>query len=447
MLLSSLGTSVANVALPTLARSFDAPFQAVQWVVLAYLLAVTTLIVGAGRLGDLLGRRRTMLAGLGLFTAASALAALAPTLGLLIAARALQGTGAAVMMALSVALVGETVPKERTGSAMGLLGTLSAVGTALGPSLGGLLIETAGWRAIFAAMLPLGLATLWLAGRGLPKPAVAPASPARAFDLPGMAVLALALAAYALATTLGRGSFGIVNGVALAGAALGAAAFVVIRSRATAPLVPIATLREPAFAAALGANALVSAVMMATLVVGPFYLSGALGLGAAGVGMVMSVGPVVSILTGIPAGRLVDRFGAPAVALAGLGLMTVGATGLAALSRGLGIAGYVLALLVLTPGYQLFQAANNTAVIADVPADRRGVVSGILALSRNLGLVTGASVLGALFAWATGPVAAPEAVAFGLRMTFAAGAAGIALAFALILASRMQDAGARPTAP
>ena len=115
ILLSSLGTSIANVALPTLAQAFDASFQQVQWIVLAYLLAITTLIVSVGRLGDLFGRRRLMLAGLMLFTAASLLCGMAPTLWLLVAARAAQGLGAAIMMALAMALVGETVPKARTG--------------------------------------------------------------------------------------------------------------------------------------------------------------------------------------------------------------------------------------------------------------------------------------------------------------------------------------------
>lgn len=144
MLLSSLGTSIANVGLPTLAQAFNASFQAVQWVVLAYLLAITILIVSVGRLGDLTGRRRLLLAGIVLFTLASALCGVAPTLGLLIAARAAQGLGAAIMMAITMAFIGETMPKAKTGSAMGLLGTMSAIGTALGPSLGGVLIAGLG---------------------------------------------------------------------------------------------------------------------------------------------------------------------------------------------------------------------------------------------------------------------------------------------------------------
>src|ERR1044071_9458039 len=168
MLLSSLGTSIANVGLPTLAQAFGASFQQVQWIVLAYLLAITTLIVGVGRLGDIVGRKRLLRSGLLLFTTASVLCGLAPTLRLLIAARAAQGLGAAVMMALTIAFVGDTVPKEKTGSAMGLLGTMSAIGTALGPSLGGVLIAELGWRAIFVVNVPLGILTFFLAHRYLP---------------------------------------------------------------------------------------------------------------------------------------------------------------------------------------------------------------------------------------------------------------------------------------
>jgi len=157
MLLSALGTSITNVALPTLVQAFNASFQEVQWVVLAYLLAITTLVVSVGRLGDIAGHRRLLLAGIVLFTVASVLAGFAPTLWLLIAARAAQGLGAAIMMALTMAFVGEMVPRGRTGSAMGLLGTMSAVGTALGPSLGGGLIAGPGWRAIFFINVPLGI--------------------------------------------------------------------------------------------------------------------------------------------------------------------------------------------------------------------------------------------------------------------------------------------------
>src|SRR3954462_12613571 len=201
MLLSSLGTSIANVGLPTFAQRFNASFQQVQWIVLAYLLAVTTLIVSVGRLGDITGRRRLLLAGIFLFTVASVLCGFAPTLRLLIAARAVQGIGAAIMMSLAMALVGETVPKAKTGSAMGLLGTMSAIGTALGPSLSGALIAGLGWRAIFLVSAPLGMLTFGLAHRHLPVDRRGPGTDRAGFDTVGTLLLALTLAAYALAMT------------------------------------------------------------------------------------------------------------------------------------------------------------------------------------------------------------------------------------------------------
>jgi MFS family permease len=229
-----LGTSIANVALPTLAEAFAASFQDVQWVVLAYLLAITTLIVGVGRLGDVIGRRRLLLAGLLLFTAASVLCGLAPSLWLLIAARAAQGLGAAIMMALTMAFVGETIPKERTGSAMGLLGTMSAVGTALGPSLGGVLIAGFGWQAIFLVNLPLGLMAVLLAARFLP-PDQEPKRDRPRFDTMGTLVLASTLAAYALAMTVGRGDFGALNVGLLLVALLGVGAFLRVEAKAASP--------------------------------------------------------------------------------------------------------------------------------------------------------------------------------------------------------------------
>ncbi|WP_411882716.1 MFS transporter [Polaromonas sp. YR568] len=440
MLLSSLGTSIANVGLPTLAQAFNASFQQVQWVVLAYLLAITTLIVSAGRLGDIVGRRRLLLAGIALFTAASALCGAAPTLWLLVAARAAQGLGAAVMMALTMAFVGETVSKARTGSAMGLLGTMSAVGTALGPSLGGVLIAGFGWRALFFVNVPLGLLALFFAYRYLPvdKPD-ANAQRAR-FDSLGTLLLALTLGAYALSMTLGRGRFASLNLALLLAAALGTGLFVFVQSRSTSPLIRPAMFRDWNLSASLAMSALVATVMMATLVVGPFYLARALGLEAAVVGLVLSAGPFAAALAGVPAGRMADRFGAQRMTLAGLVAMAAGAVLLSMLPASLGIAGYVAPLVVVTVGYALFQTANNTAVMANVRADQRGAVSGLLSLSRNLGLITGASAMGAVFAFASAAAdistASPDAVAAGMRVTFAVAAALVLIALAIALGSR-----------
>jgi len=424
MLLSSLGTSIANVGLPTLAQAFNASFQQIQWIVLAYLLAITALIVSIGRLGDIVGRGRLLLAGILLFTVGAALCGIAPTLWLLIAARAMQGVGAAAMMALTMAFVGETVPKDRTGSAMGLLGTMSAVGTALGPSLGGVLIAGLGWRSIFLVNVPLGLLTFILAYRHLPADRRGPNTGRASFDNVGTLLLALTLAAYALAMTIGRGSFGPLNMALLLAAAIGAGLFVLVQTRAESPLIRLAMLRDPILSASLAMNLLVATVLMATLVVGPFYLSRALLLDAASVGAVVSVGPIAAALAGMPAGRIVDRFGAQRMTLVGLTGIAAGAVLLSVIPSTFGVFGYAAPIVVITAGYALFQAANNTAVMADVPRDQRGVVSGVLNLSRNLGLVTGASVMGAVF------------IAGGMRITFAVGAILIVVALAVAVGSR-----------
>jgi EmrB/QacA subfamily drug resistance transporter len=440
MLLSSLGTSIANVGLPTLAQAFDASFQEVQWVVLAYLLAITTLIVGVGRLGDITGRRRLLLAGVFLFTVASGLSGVAPTLWLLIAAGAVQGLGAAIMMALTMAFVGETVPKAKTGSAMGLLGTMSAIGTTLGPSLGGVLISGLGWRTIFLVNVPLGLLAFLLARRYLPADRREPKTDRVGFDIVGTLLLALTLAAYSLAMTIGHGHFDRLNMALLLAAVLGGSLFVLVEARVASPLIRLVVFRDAVLSASLAMNALVSTVMMATLVVGPFYLSRALGLDAALVGIVMSLGPIISALSGVLAGRIVDRLGAPFVIIAGLTQMAAGSFALSVLPAMFGIAGYIAAVVVLSPGYQLFRAANNTAVMMNVCPDQRGVISGMLSLSRNLGLITGASVMGAVFAAASATLdittARPEAVATGMSITFAVAAVLIVGALAIAVAIR-----------
>ena len=258
-LLPALGASIANIGVPAIAASLQAPFSQVQWVVLAYLLAVTALSVYAGRLGDRLGRRRLLLAGIAVFAMASLLCALAPNLPLLVAARIAQGAGAAVMLALAMAMAAGAVSQRRAGSAMGLLGSMSALGTTLGPALGGQLLARYGWPSLFLVNLPLACLALLLAWRYLPE---------------------------------GRQAPGV-------------------------PPPRLALRSHPALAAGLLARALVSAVMMTTLVVGPFYLARGLQLDSAVSGLVLALGPLAAALCGVPAGRLVDRHGARRMLKAG----------------------------------------------------------------------------------------------------------------------------------
>lgn len=378
MLLASLGTSIANIALPALAGAFSATFSEVKWVVVAYLAALTVCVVLAGRLGDIFGLKRVLAAGLGLFAIASLLCGLAPNLWFLIAARVLQGVGAAVLMTLAMALMRETASRERLGRAMGLLGTVSALGTALGPSLGGFIIAATGWQGIFLMQVPLTVVALVLAMSLLPNGTL----------------------------TENRQQ-------------------VRIWAMLSRRLVPNLLM-----------NLLVAAVMMTTLMVGPFYLGGSLGLKEAMVGLIMSVGPAISIVSGFPSGRAVDALGAQPVVRIGLALLAAGAFLLSILPDMIGVAGYILAIVVLTPGYQLFQAANNTAALTDAPKHQRGAVSGLLNLSRNVGLIAGATAMSAAFVLGAGTgnleQASAMAIAQGMRLTFIL--AGGMMALSLLVA-------------
>lgn len=425
MLLPSLGISVANIALPTLRVAFDVSSQEAQWVVIAYLVAVTSSLVTAGRLGDLLGRKALLLVGIAVFSLASFAAIFAWAMWMVVLARAAQGVGAAMMMSLTVAAVSDAVPAERSGTAMGLLGTVSAIGTAAGPSLGGLLVGMFGWPSIFLLMASAGLLAALFVGTQLPAAAKVHRRPT--FDLPGALALMLTVAAFALATTMSPVS--IVNAVLGGAAVLGLTSFIHIERRSAAPLVRLERLKQRAVAAGLISIGLVSAIVMTTLVVGPFYLTGVLGLDTVTAGLVMTIGPTVSAIVGLPAGRIVDRSGPGAAGYSGLFALGTGTVAMMLLPGRIGLAGYVLSLVLITSGYALFQAANNTALMGGAPKDQRGVTSALLALGRNVGLITGASAMGTLFALGSGGAA--MATELGLQAVFAAASMFVVLALCL----------------
>ena len=363
MLLASLGTSIANIALPTLAEVFLLPFIQVQAVVIGYLISLTITVVIAGRLGDRYGCKSMLIVGLIIFSLASLLCSVAPSLWILVAARSFQGIGAAFLMTLAMALTRQTVSKSQLGRAMGMLGTISALGTALGPVLGGFLLVVSGWQSIFGLQFILAGIAIILARVLLPNDYIKK-------EIPTLTSLQT----------------------------------------------------DQNITPNLMVNLLVAAVMMSTLVIGPFYLSLGLNLDQIQVGLIMGIGPVVAILSGIPSGRLVDRWGSRYIVITGLIFLIIGSSMLAILPKLMGISGYIMPIIILTSGYQLFQAANNTMTLADVPKARQGAVSGLLSLSRNMDLIIGASVMGAIFSFGVGTNQLTQATALaiidGMQLTF-----------------------------
>ncbi|HZK04747.1 MAG TPA: MFS transporter [Actinomycetaceae bacterium] len=376
---AALGTSIANVTLPLVSEEFQVSMASSQAVTLAYILTTTLLIVPIGGIADRVGRERTLLIALVIFAGASVLAALAPTLGVLVAARAIQGVGAAAMTALPVALVRQNIDPARVGRTMGMIGSSMAAGMALGPALGGLLMGGPGWRWAFVSLALLSAATIIPAFR-LPRSVISPTERRRisGFDPRNMVRLGL---------------------------------------------LPDLTI------AFLGAF-----VMMAFSVVPPFYLTDGLQLSAGWMGLAMSVGPIAAIIAGTPAGHLVDRHGARFAIIAGTGLLTLGAILLSVLPAWLGIAGFLMSAVVLTPGNQLVMASNNTAVTAKAGSEHQAMASSSLGLARNLGFITSTGVVAYAYEAAASTSGAAAGATAGMQLTFGISAA-VALA-ALLIALR-----------
>ncbi|MCX7444741.1 MFS transporter [Corynebacterium sp. P7003] len=395
---AQVGVSAVPVVLPAVAAWSDGGPGTARWIVTAFLLGMTAVGPVVGYLGDLLGRDRVLLGAAVLFTATAALCALAPSPGVLIAARAIQGAAGAALAVLLVAAVRDLLTVRRSGSGLGLLGSATAAGTAAGPVLAGVLVDAIGWRAVFwmLACLSLSTAVLLRATRGGTGGTHPVGRPRRRPDIAGAVLLMVAVLAYAAACGGAGGSPARAVGLL----AVAVTALVVlhrIESRAPRPLLPGWLLGSPTVRRAVAHMVVVGAVMMSTLVIGPFHLSAAHGLAPRDIGLIMALGPLTSVVAGVVTGRFVTGDTAPGLTVLGLAWMGVAVTVLAVGEPWLGVPGYVAGTVLLAPGYQLFMAANNMTVLESVPGNRRGTAAGILGLARNIGLVTGSAALGSVF--------------------------------------------------
>ena len=311
--------------------------------------------------------------------------------------------------------------------------------TVLGPALGGLLLRDFAWQSIFLINLPLAACAYLFVRRYVPCDLTSNERPR--FDYLGSILLMVALVSYALAMTSG-GKLGVVNLALLAGALLMFGLFAVVQTRSAAPLVQPELFRSPSLRRGFVISVLASSVAMSTLVIGPFYLVGALNLGSAETGLVMATGPLFAALVGVPAGWGVDRWGTGRMLIVGLSAMAFGSFVMALVAAEQGVLGYIGPLLLLTAGFSTFQAANNTALLATANATQRGVVSGLLNLSRNLGFISGAAALSAVFVWVSGVVDFASAersdVLAGTHAVFAVATGLVVLAWMISVLGEMR---------
>jgi EmrB/QacA subfamily drug resistance transporter len=401
--LGQLDASIAGLVLPTLEEVFGAPVASVEWVAIAYLLTLAALVVPLGRLADLLGRKTLYTWGFLVFIAGSAACGLAPGLGWLVAFRVLQACGAAMLQANSVAIITAAVPRRALGRAIGIQGAAQAVGLSVGPSVGGLLIDTLGWQWVFFIAVPFGLlgtALGWLVLPCTSRAAVADAAaePER-FDWLGAALLGPAVALILLGLTYGNTWGWMSPQLLLVGLAAAAslATFWWAEGRSASPLIDPMLLRVRTFSLGLLSGLLSYAVLFGSLFLLPFYLERILGQSPARAGVLLTPIPIALGVMAPVAGTLVDRIGPVPPTVAGMLAAAAALLGLALTPVG-SLAATVALLALLGVGLGLFTPPNNSAIMGSAPAHRLGVAGGVLNMTRSLGTSVGVAAAGAVLA-------------------------------------------------
>jgi EmrB/QacA subfamily drug resistance transporter len=393
----TLDGSIVNVALPTLVSYFGTTFATVQWVVLVYLLIITTLGLGAGRVGDLYGRKRVYLVGLGIFTVASLLCGLSPGVHWLIACRALQGLGAVFVSALGAAIIAQTFPANERGRALGVIGSSVTLGVALGPSVGGLIIALAGWRWMFLVNIPVGIAAMTVVARLIPDLHTTPVKVR--FDWAGLLLFAASLGCLSFALNWGQ-RLGFETAPVLGLFALAVGSFVLllyVERRVPGPILDLHMFADRSFSLGLLSSTLVFVVVGGAGFIMPFFLELVLGYPIAKVGLLMAISPVLGGFMAPVGGAFADRFGPRGVSLVGVCVLTLGCFLLATLDETTNTLRFALCVAPMGLGMGLFSAANNTSVLNAVPRERLGAGSAMLSLARTLGQSTGVPLVASLF--------------------------------------------------
>jgi EmrB/QacA subfamily drug resistance transporter len=430
--MGQLDASIVTLAFPTLQHAFNASLGAVTWVGLSYLLVLVGLVTAVGSVADMIGRKLLYIYGFGVFIAGSALCGLAPNLPVLDAFRVLQAVGAAMLQANSVAIIALAMPRDRLGRGIGIQGAAQALGLALGPAAGGLLIALGGWRLIFFVNVPVGAVGAVLGWFLIPRSRHL--RPRHRFDWAGLCMFLPAVVALLYAVSFGDadgwGSPLIIG--PLAASLVLAAAFVRHERRSPGPMLDLSLFRSVPFSAGVLSGLLAYAVMFGTLFAVPFYLERSVGLGAGITGLELTTVPVGLGVVAVLAGRAADRLGARPLTVLGM-LLAAAMLALLAAGHPTGVA-LLLPLAGLGAGLGLFVPPNNAAIMGSAPRLHAGAASGVLNMTRGLGTAMGLAFVGLVFDLGAG-VDAAAGVARGFTDA-AVFLAVVALAAAAVAAVR-----------
>jgi MFS family permease len=429
ILAAPLDTAV-NIAFPSITQAFDLQVQDIRWVVIAYVLTYASLMLVFGRLGDLLGYRRIFRLGLLVSAMGFVACSLAPSYRLLLLGRMLQGVGIALTLSCAPALAISLFDERERTRVLGIYAAITAAGAALGPLIGGFLVERTSWPAVFWSRAPLVLAALalsWLI------PTLPRLGPARSFDAVGAALLVTWLSALLLVFAVGYEPFGIGLPIGLALlAALAFAAFLMREARHPQPLIRLSLFRDANFAIMNAASIAVNLAAFGVLLLVPYYLARIAGLDAAVGGVMLACGAGGTVIGSWLAGRLAERAKVGRLAFAGVMLNIIGLAIISIWTLTTTLAVVGLSLLLQGVGLGLFQVAYADLVTATLPAEDRGVAGSLTILTRTIGVVGGATGLSAAFhafeiAALSAGLSAADAFLAGFKATFFYAAAALAL--------------------
>jgi len=394
--MATLDASIVNVSLPTIMRSLHTDLPTAQWVVSVYLLVITGLLLTVGRLADLVGRKPVFTAGLAIFSIGSLLCGLSGTVWLLISFRGVQAVGAAMIMANSPAIVTQAFPRAERGKALGMIGTVVAAGLTTGPALGGFLIAAWGWPLIFLINVPIGAIGIAVARAVLPRER---RGTERHLDIPGAVMLLVSLVSLTLALNQGseRGWDSIYVRTLVLSFLLFGLLFLSRERRAVHPIIDLNLFRNRTFAAA-SASAFISFVAAFTVsFLMPFYLSQILGYAPRRMGLTLAAVPLTLAVIAPISGSLSDRIGSRVLGSVGLAVASIGLLLISRLGSDPASSAVILSLVVVGLGSAIFQPPNSSSIMGSAPPHMLGVAAGMLATMRNLGMVTGLAVSGAVY--------------------------------------------------
>jgi EmrB/QacA subfamily drug resistance transporter len=409
-LMTYLDNNVTNVALPTIQNSLHVSVSGLEWIVSSYLLVLGGLLLVGGRIADVYGRRRIFLAGLVIFTLASLAAGLAGSTAVLIAARAVQGLGAALLMPATLAIIAATFTntRERT-AAIGIWGAVGALGLALGPAIGGVISQHFHWGWIFLINVPLGVITIAIAipfvteSRGEIGTATGPGGQrlglAARLDVPGLLTSALALFAltYALIDGEDRGWTSPVIIAAFTAAAVLAAAFVVIESRSARPMVPLPIFRSAPFSGGLGTMMIWSFGILGIYFFTSLYLQGILGFSPTKAGLAFVPMALCLAVAAVLSPRVSALLGGHRTVALGMAVMTVGLVLFARIGATGTFTGLLPGFILFGLGAGLMNVPLTNAVLESAPTSQAGIASALLNASREIAGLLGVTVVGAVF--------------------------------------------------